>query len=411
MSNKTISINPDLFSFGSLKTKKKREKKTKQTPLISPNVLKNKLLKRIKEHKQLETANLENNKKKLLPKTDETNNSENYNELLNYSDEFSESLNYLQTLSKQKKINDEKQKHELQKQKRKEEIERKTLKNYHLSNNVSSQQQQINLDLPEELIMIQPSEITIDTSNISEAPLIIKPPSYVVNKDPIPYGILKGGFKPTFRNWTKTQRNYVDTNLNSSLIIPGSEINSEKTVREKRLNYLREKIKQKQIEELIQKNEKDEKNENNNLTNNLNSSSTIVTTTPILNTFSENTVLPSPSIELLPNEKLIAIKQTIKKTIKRKYTLGRSSKTKTVAVLVKDRGTRKNILCAQKELKQKPINDVKNYLRDHNLIKAGSNAPNEILRKIFETSMLAGEITNSNADTLLFNFSKDEKEL
>ena len=65
MTNKTISINPSLFSVGGMaKTKKNREKrKSNGIPLISPNVLKNKLLKRIKEHKKKETSHLDNNKK------------------------------------------------------------------------------------------------------------------------------------------------------------------------------------------------------------------------------------------------------------------------------------------------------------------------------------------------------------
>jgi len=49
MSNKKIEIDPSLFIIGGLsKTKKNRVKTPKNIPLISPNVLKNKLLKRIK---------------------------------------------------------------------------------------------------------------------------------------------------------------------------------------------------------------------------------------------------------------------------------------------------------------------------------------------------------------------------
>jgi len=132
MSNKTISINPALFSIGGSKSKKNKEKKnkTKTTPLISPNVLKNKLLKRIKEHKNRETENNVNNQKKLPTQKEETNrNSEAEKlKLSTFSDEFSDSINYLQTLSKQKKINDEKANYERQKIKKKNNWRDKRLK-------------------------------------------------------------------------------------------------------------------------------------------------------------------------------------------------------------------------------------------------------------------------------------------
>ena len=107
-------------------------------------------------------------------------------------------------------------------------------------------------------------------------------------------------------------------------------------------------------------------------------------------------------------EKVRTTKKLLKKTIHKKYTLGKSKIKKTVGVLLKDKNTRKNVLNAQKELRNKSVNDVKTYLRQHNLIKIGSNAPNDVIRKIYESAMLAGEITNNNKDTMIHNFIKND---
>lgn len=403
MTNKTISINPTLFSTGGSKTKKNKDKKQKAvvTPLISPNVLKNKLLKRIKEHKQRETENLENNKKGgksaevstlSIPTTS------------TFSDEFSDSLNYLQTLTEDKKQKENKANSDIQQQRRREKLERSTVKNYQ---SMGSDHQGINIDLPEELshpLM----RVNTELLSASGAPVVLR--------DNVPYGILKGGQKPTYKDWRQTQRNNIVTNPNLALTIEGSGINREKNERENRLNVLREKLKQKQVDELIQK-DRDVMISENLIHNNNNAVIPPTNMTagtgavPISEAMPSLMPAPLPPQNLASNERIIATKRITKKTIKRKYTLGKSKIRKTVAVLIKDRGTRKRILAAQKDLKRKSINDIKTYLRDHNLIKTGSNAPNEVIRKLYESAMLAGEIMNSNADTLLHNFSKNEKEL
>ena len=423
MTNKTISINPILFTPGGSKTKKNRDKNQKPnlTQLISPNVLKSKLLKRIKEHKQRETENLVNNKKTLSKETGNNTTNLQKNEIQTFSDEFSDSINYLQTLSKQKKINDEKNNYERQKQKRREELERKTIKNHHSLS--LDTQPYVNLDLPEEL------KININTEQF-DTPIIIKP-----KNDDIPYGVLKGGNKPTYKEWARTHRNNIVTNPNSALVIEGLEINKEKSKRETHLENLRNKLKLKQLEELKSKNEDIMFTQNLIKKPQLELPDNILKSEPIRQESvfeSENIITsePVPTITTIPNksvqteiktplnlvggnnkERIIAVKQITKKTIKRKYTLGKSKIKKTIGVLVKDRGTRKKILNAQKELKKKSINDIKTYLRDHNLIKVGSGAPNDVLRKLYESAMLAGEITNSNKDTLLHNFTKEDKEL
>jgi hypothetical protein len=428
--NKTIDINPSIFSLSRTKKNKGKKEKPNKIPLISPNILKNKLLKRIKEHKKKETENLD---KKLDIKTN-TNNSNNNNnnlkpdlvDLKSYTDEFNDSLNYLQTLSKQKKIDEEKSKNALIHQKKKEELERKTLRNYHSIHNSNNENDNVsphvNLDLPDELkeplIVINTEQLK--ANNHDEVPIQIKMPVNVPLKNSlalykqnslapdVPYGVLKGGNKPTYRIWNKTQKNMSNNQpLKKSFVstIVNNHVSNE---RENRLNVLKEKIKQKQatttntINSVNSTNNKDLFMSQNLIHKPLTNANTTNTNNTNGNTNATNTNINT-------NSNTILIKQKIKRTISRKYTVGKSKIKRMVSVLLKDRATRKKIIAAFKDLKKSNINDVKKYLREHNLIKIGSSAPNDVLRKLHESAMMAGEITNNNQEMLLHNFIKDDK--
>jgi hypothetical protein len=249
MSNKRIEINPALFSInGANKTKKKKEKMPKPviTNIISPNVLKNKLLKRIKDHKNREITNANITSNIDIPKTtinlssDVINNvsQEVSNDILKYSDEFNDSINYLQSLSKQKKMEDEKILYEKQRLKRREELQNTTLKNYHSSPFVYN-------DLPDDL---KEPLVTVDTSKIQINNLNPIDLRYKVDSV-VPYGVLKGGIKPTMREWNRTYKNrdVITPNTTPSIITISG--NSE---RENKLNALKEKIKEKQ-KQILQK--------------------------------------------------------------------------------------------------------------------------------------------------------------
>lgn len=406
MSNKTISINPSLFSVGgSGKNKTKKNKSPKNiTPIISPNILKNKLLKRIKEHKNRENKPVSEEKNDLPNyNTNNSSASSNSNEdIIKYSDEFNDSINYLQSLSKQKKIDEEKVLYDKNREKRRKELQNKTLKNYSYISNPSKQTSEATFvfnELPEEL---KENLIQVNSNNIvvsNETPIHIK---YNID-NAIPYGNLKGGVKPTMRIWNKTQKNFTNDNQNNQNIITQcKDINQLE--RENKLNSLKEKIKQKQLnlpkqEALIQ---------------------TINPNTQIKPIEPREPIEPiepkEPSdqrepVDLKAQNNNKFIKQIHKKTICKKYTLGKSRIKNKVGILLKNRQTRKNVLTAQKELKQHSINDIKKYLRNHNLIKIGSNAPNDILRKIYESSILAGNITNNNKDILIHNFMKDDTQI
>jgi hypothetical protein len=385
MSNKkTIQINPELFKLsGGQKTRRNRSKPDIDfTPIVSTNNIKNKLLSRIKEHKkkQFESTSTKDDVSK--------NTSDN--------DEFYGAINYLSELSK-------KQKKTSQEALYKQQLQNKTMKN-----NERQPDPYVSIDLPPEL----DDPVFKEYSNSKPMNLI---------HDDVPYGCLKNGIKPSYRSWMQTRKNYdnpVITALSNarpptppkkngssftSTQVTNTQVNTQVNPiqsinhlanreltqfksREERLESIKQKLKHLEHDNFIQ--------ESFGLDD--------------LDEFDEKDTTKESIDELLKTrnqqiEKSIP-KNMVKKTIRRKFTLGKSDKLRKVAVLIKNRQTRKNVINTQKELKKTSITDVRKYLRQHGMIKAGSTCPTDILRKTFESSLMAGEITNTNKDILLHNF-------
>jgi hypothetical protein len=94
-----------------------------------------------------------------------------------------------------------------------------------------------------------------------------------------------------------------------------------------------------------------------------------------------------------------------KRTVRRTYKIGRSKVFPKVSVLVSNRTIRNNITTKSQLLKQTPIGEVKKHLIKTGFIKVGSIAPNDVLRKMYETTtLMCGEVTNHNPEYLLHNF-------
>jgi hypothetical protein len=438
---KTIQINPELFRLpGGAKTRKNREKKEMViAPIISPNNLKNKLLKRIKEHKSKENSTKSSSNTKSSPKSSRSSVSSE-TVVNNYSDEFYSAMNYLSDLSKKQK-----------KETDKTNLNNKTLKSYSAVKPVSSMSPSTTSMSPSTTSMspyttsMSPYTTSMSPYNISlELPPELQEsmtnyfvpdsrPALTLNSNDVPYGCLKNGSKPTYRDWIKTRKNHEFPELNArpptppkrntflegatpvapltSVLTPNVTKVSTSLSREQRLEQIKQKLKKIQDQEIQSNPEAAKLSDNLKILNAIDPEPKLdilpeIDEMPRIDT--ETTINVSDVIKEIREKEESQPKKYLKRTIRRKFTLGKSDKLRRVAVLLKDKQTRKKIIDVQHELKKTSMTDVRKYLRQHGIIKIGSVAPNDILRKTFETAMLTGEITNTNKDTLLHNFLNED---
>ena len=112
---------------------------------------------------------------------------------------------------------------------------------------------------------------------------------------------------------------------------------------------------------------------------------------------------PNPKKKILRNLKR-------RKIYKRTYCVGRDKIHPRIGVLISNRTVRNKISTDCQLLKQTPIQDVKKFLLKKGFIKVGTSAPNEVLRKMYESvSMICGEIQNHNSENFLYNYLHDSE--
>ena len=200
-----------------------------------------------------------------------------------------------------------------------------------------------------------------DSENATEPPLHIPTnptdylPSIFIKEEP-PHGCLKNGKKPTFREWaTNMLKKPVETFKDMIGGGGGGETSSENTA---------------------------------NTAGSISSSSSVG-------------LGNSQNANMNP-EQVAGMRVKIRKTHKKRFRIGKHDDV--VGVLLKNKQTQRHIQSQHLTLKQKTIGEIRKYLYDQQLLKIGSNAPPDVLRRMYEDAILTGEVKNTNKDVLLHNF-------
>ena len=321
-----------------------------------PSKLKKEFLKRIKNHRE----NAENK-------------SDNEEIDVAFSSDFQESMKYLMDVMKKKPSNNK----TFKKRSKKEENSIPNV-NISLPNSLKNNNMQMiesrpnnfpnfNIETP---VNNNLTKVNLENTLKSEVKNEIKHDiQHEINKlksnvlPDVPYGVIKNGKKPTYRMWlNKTQKNREPLN--------NSENNSENTNNDK-------------LEDLKKK----------------------------YGIFSKPSIINETEKKI--NEFKKGKKNFIKKkycTIKRRYLLGRNKTKRKISVLIKNKDLRARVQVERGMLRAKPLHVMKNYLYSHGIMKVGNNAPKDLIKKIYEESILAGDVNNTSKEVLIYNYlnKKDE---
>jgi hypothetical protein len=210
---------------------------------------------------------------------------------------------------------------------------------------------EISLTLPPEL-QLNSKEIEADNEEATQNIEDTVSSQFKLNQD-VPYGCLRNGNKPTFRVYSKNQNEFnktfkkqQDNDVNQVCDVV---MNDSVQERQRKLKELQEK--------------------SNN----------------------------------------IKIKKKVKQITTRKFKLGKNVEKNSVGVLIKSTNMRNEVNHDHGLLHRESINEIKKYLHSHGLIKIGSDAPTDVLRNIYESAKLTGDVNNVNKQVMLHNFISDDE--
>ena len=211
--------------------------------------------------------------------------------------------------------------------------------------------------------LMQVVDLPPDDSNATANPIVLKD---------VPYGCLRGGNKPTYRTYHRAQPR--NTTLKKPLFSDLTVSNENENENENADPMIHER--QRKLREIQE------------------------------TAHNQGQSQPPPLGQSDPPK----LKNRIKQTITKKYKLGKTHGGNVVGVLIKNSDTRRRIQEEHGVLRRESIVEIRKYLHDHGLIKVGSDAPPDVLRNIYESAKMTGEISNTNKHVLLHNFMRSEKD-